>query len=118
MLYQGRGGTSAETRAYGFRPAFLDTQTGTVYPCCFSDGRPAPMHLFDGLPAELIVSHSPCGRAVSVKGSIVSGFVRGEQFYTREEASKQLMPPSRLSYLDNTIDTCSQNSIDDNQDST
>ena len=90
-LYQGRGGTSAETRFYGFRPAFLDTQTGAVYPCCFSDGRPAPMHLFDGLPSELILSYAPSGRAVSVKGSIVSGFIRGERFYTREEASQQVM---------------------------
>ena len=90
-LYQDRGGTSAETRQFGFRPAFLDTQTGAVYPCCFADGRPAPMHLFDGLPAELILSYAPSGRAVAVKGSIISGFIRGERFYTREEASKQVI---------------------------
>ncbi|MCP4410281.1 MAG: hypothetical protein GY807_21555 [Gammaproteobacteria bacterium] len=89
--YQGRGGTSAETRVYGFRPAFLDTQTDAVYPCCFSDGRPAPMHLFDGLPPKLILSYAPSGRVVSVKGSIISGFIRGERFYTREEVSKQVL---------------------------
>jgi hypothetical protein len=101
--YQGRGGTSAEARSYGFRPAFLDTQTGAVYPCCFSDGRPAPMHLFDGLPAELILSYAPSGRAVSVKGSIVSGFIRGERFYTREEASQQVIATPCSCHLGNSI---------------
>jgi hypothetical protein len=29
--YRGRGGISAENRSYGFRPAFLDTESGAVY---------------------------------------------------------------------------------------
>jgi len=88
--YRNTGGISAEACNHGFRPAFLDTQTGAVYPCCFADGKPAPMHLFDGLPQELVVTYSSSGRAIAVKGSLVSGFICSDQFYTREEAVQQI----------------------------
>lgn len=88
--YRNTGGISTEACSHGFRPAFLDTQTGAVYPCCFADGRPAPMHLFDGLPQELVLSYSCSGRVTAVKGSLVSGFICSDHFYTREEAVQQI----------------------------
>ena len=54
QIFRGTGGVSAENRTLGFVPAFLDTQTGAVYRACFADGRPAPMHLLDGLPSAVV----------------------------------------------------------------
>lgn len=88
--YRGRGGVSEENRGEGFRPAFLDTQTQRVYPSCFVDGRPAPCHLLDGLPDEVVLERSACGRVVSVKTTIISGFVRGDRFYDREQAAAEV----------------------------
>ena len=89
--YCGIGGISQENRAYGFRPAFLDTETGEVYPSCFTDGRPAPCHILDGLPQAVVAVRAPSGRVMAVKSSVVSGFVRGGRFYTREQAAREVM---------------------------
>lgn len=88
--FRGRGGVSAENRSEGFRPAFLDTQTQVIYPSRFADGRPAPFHLLDGLPDELVLARAPGGRVVSVKSSVISGFVRAGRFFNREEAAAAL----------------------------
>lgn len=89
-VYENTGGASAECRPYGFRPAFYDLQTRTIYMSCFSDGRPAPFHLLDGLPEHLVVTRQAGGRVSSVKGSLISGFELYGRFYTREEASAML----------------------------
>jgi len=87
LAFRGTGGVSAGNRCRGFAPAFLDTETGGVYLARFADGRPAPVHLLDGLPGELIVSRDPAGRCRDVKRSVVAGFVRAGRFYTREQAA-------------------------------
>ncbi|MDO9599367.1 MAG: hypothetical protein Q7J47_16745 [Azoarcus sp.] len=89
-LFQGSGGVSAENRAEGFRPAFFDTQTQCIYPSRFGDGRPAPFHLLDGLPEEVVLARDPGGRVLSVKSTVVSGFVRGGRFFNREEAAAEV----------------------------
>jgi hypothetical protein len=88
--YRGRGGISAENRSYGFRPAFLDTESGAVYLSCYTNGQPAPFHLLDGLPDELVLARNPAGRVTRAKGCVSSGFVRDGRFYTREEAAWQV----------------------------
>lgn len=85
--YRGTGGCSEENGGFGFRPAFLDEETGTVHRACFRDGTPAPFHLLDGLPDDVVVGRSESGRVTAVKGSLVSGFVRFGKFYTRDEAA-------------------------------
>ncbi|MBL8480743.1 MAG: hypothetical protein JNJ60_00985, partial [Rhodocyclaceae bacterium] len=85
--YSGTGARSEENRAAGFRPAFCDLATGAVYASRFADGRPAPFHLLDGLPDELVLARSPSGRVSSIKHSVVSGFVLEQRFYTRDEAA-------------------------------
>lgn len=85
--WSGTGGCSAGNRALGFRPAFLDTATGRVYLAAFADGRPAPVHLLDGLPPSLVTARGPGGHVCAVKPGVVSGFARDARFYTREEAS-------------------------------
>ncbi len=89
-VHRGSGGVSAENRAYGFRPAFLDTRTGMIYPAAFADGRPAPFHVLDGMPETLVVARDRRGCVSQVVGTVVSGFVLDQCFYTRAEASKHL----------------------------
>jgi len=86
----GTGGVSAINRARGFRPAFLDCATMQVYPSCFTDGRPAPFHLLDGLPEDVVIERSQKGRVRRVKSSIISGFERGGFFYTRRAAARAM----------------------------
>ncbi|HXN15159.1 MAG TPA: hypothetical protein VN878_02200 [Usitatibacter sp.] len=88
VLHAGSGGCSAENSTLGFRPAFFDFQTQTIYLSRFADGRPAPCHLLDGLPEELIVDRAPSGRVVAAKASLISGFVRKGFFYTRAAAAR------------------------------
>jgi hypothetical protein len=85
--YRGTGGCSEENGDFGFRPAFRDEGTGIVYRARFLDGNPAPFHVLDGLPDEVVVTRAESGRVLAVKGSLVSGFVRLGRFYTRDEAA-------------------------------
>lgn len=90
VRFGGTGGVSRENRSLGFRPAFLDSATHYIYIACFANGEPAPFHVLDGLPDDVVVSRNECGRVTSVKSSLVSGFVLGERFYSREEAARRL----------------------------
>lgn len=86
-LYQGSGGISQENRQIGFAPAFFDSDSRTVYPSSFADGRPAPIHMLDGLPQHLVVRRNGRGVVTAVKASVVAGFVRDGLFYTRAQAA-------------------------------
>lgn len=85
--YQGSGGVSQGNRSFGFRPAFFDVETAAVYLSRFADGQPAPFHLLDGLPDEVVLSRNTTGRVAAVKQTLVSGFVLEGCFYTREQAA-------------------------------
>jgi hypothetical protein len=89
--YRRRRGVSPETRSFGLLPAFLDRDTGRVFTSRFRNGRPAGIHVIDGLPPDLVLERSETGRAMAIKESVVAGFIccRG-QFYTREQASRLL----------------------------
>lgn len=84
--FLGTGGRSEENAGLGFLPAFCDRDSGAVYRSCFADGRPAPFHLLDGLPDELVV-RGESGRATGARSSLVAGFVLRGRFFTREEAA-------------------------------
>lgn len=75
LQFAGTGGVSANNHSLGFIPAFRDIESGKVYLSRFPDGRPAPIHILSGLPNKL-------------KNSVVSGFVREDIFYSREEATQ------------------------------
>jgi hypothetical protein len=66
----GTGGVSQENAATGFRPAFFDCESRTIYPSRFADGTPAPIHLLDGLPPEVVVARTASGRVATVRPSI------------------------------------------------
>ena len=85
--YRGSGGISAENHCMGFKPAFLDTATGIIYLSRFVDGRPAPYHILDGMPDELVLARDRRGAVSQVVGTVVAGFAKDGAFYTREEAA-------------------------------
>lgn len=86
--FAGSGGRSQENRHLGFKPAFFDFATQKLYPSRFADGRPAPFHMLDGLPDDVIVDRAPSGRPLAAKATLISGFERNGYFYTREAAAK------------------------------
>jgi len=94
-LFRGRGGVSEENRSIGFQPAFLDADTGKVYASRHANGLPAPFHLLDGLPDELVLTRHPTGRVAAVKQSVTSGFVRDGRFFTREQAVEHITMTKR-----------------------
>ena len=85
--YHSTGGVSAGNRAQRFIPAFCDVATGRAYRSCFADGRPAPIHLLDGLPEPLILERTAFGTVKAVKHTVTAGFLRDGEFYTREQAA-------------------------------
>jgi hypothetical protein len=90
IAFRGTGGISEENGSCGFAPAFLDTETGAVYRARFADGRPAPMHLLEGLPPSVVMRRDEAGKVSATKPSLVAGFVRCGRFYTREQAAAAL----------------------------
>src|SRR5512143_105709 len=80
--FRGSGGVSENNRALGFRPAFLDSVTGHVYLSRFANGIPAPVHLLDGLPDDLVVQRSAEGRIAAVKHTVIAGFLYADHFYS------------------------------------
>ncbi len=69
--FAGTAGVSAGNREQGFRPAFFDTDKGSVHLSRFADGRPAPMHVLDGLPGDRRVARvvTQCRHGASVSGT-------------------------------------------------
>ncbi len=88
--FAGTAGVSRNNRALGFQPGFLDTETGRMEIACFAGGMPSPVHVLDGVPEAWVTARSETGRVTSVKGSVVSGFIRGGRFYTRRETAALL----------------------------
>ncbi len=68
-----------------FQPAFFDMETGETYLSRFSDGLIAPVHILEGLPADI---------QWRADINIVSGYIRASQFYTREQALKVMQRKS------------------------
>ena len=99
VLHAGTAARSEGNRQLGFRPAFLDAETGRVYRSCSADGCPAPVHLLDGLPSSVVLARTPQGRVAEVKASIVAGFVRDSRFYTRDEAQAAAEAESEIDEL-------------------
>jgi hypothetical protein len=88
--YRGTDGVSDNNRSLSFQPAFIDRDAGTVHLSRFPDGRLAPCHLLDGLPAELVLARNEQGRVMRVKAAVVCGFVQDGHFHTRDETAAML----------------------------
>jgi hypothetical protein len=87
LAFAGTGGVSPENRCRRFAPAFRDDATGQVELSRYANGCLAPMHLIDGLPGAWICDRDGQGRPCALKATVVAGFVRDGQFYTREQAA-------------------------------
>ncbi len=90
QTYAGTGGVSNCNRGAGFIPAFLDPDSDIAYPSCFANGKPAPIHIFDGLPNSLVKRSIVTGKAYALQKQLVSGFLKNEKFYTRSEVARLL----------------------------
>lgn len=93
-VYRDTSGVSRGCKDLGFVPAFRDADTGEICRSRFADGRPAPMHLLDGVPETWILSRNSKRRVTKVKPSVVSGFLRNGRFFTREQVCKLHSTPS------------------------
>jgi hypothetical protein len=78
------------TSVAGFEPAFLDTGTMAIYRSRHPDGCPAPYHLLDGLPEEVVWSRAHDGRVTVAKPTLIRGYVRNGFFYTLPAACRAL----------------------------
>ena len=85
-LYAHTLGVSGNNADLGFRPGYLNQCSGECVLSRFSDGTPAPIHILDGLPESWVRARDDAGHVVEVVAEVVSGFVRGDRFYTRKEA--------------------------------
>ena len=90
--FTGSGGLSEQNRAYGFIPAFYDTQSRKAMASCFANGTLAPIHVLEGLPQEWVRQRGPSGRVVVAKDSVIAGFLYQGKFYTREQAALAVHP--------------------------
>ena len=88
LVHRGTGGRSEENRALGFRPAFFDFATQRIYLSCWPNGMPAPIHMLDGLPDEVVIDRAPNGKVITTKATVIAGFVRNGFFYTRRAAAR------------------------------
>ncbi|WP_462320585.1 hypothetical protein [Halochromatium sp.] len=87
-LFAETRGISQGNRATGWRPGYLNQATGEFELSRFSDGRPAPIHVLDGLPEAWVQCRDAEGRVLAAEPEIVSGFIRAGRFYTREQAAR------------------------------
>ena len=88
--FAGTNGVSANARRQGFVPGYLDTRSGTAVESRFSDGRPAPVHVLEGLPDEWVAERNANGLAIRARRGIVAGFIRQGRFFSRSDAALAL----------------------------
>src|SRR3569833_1912706 len=90
-VYLGTGGVSAEHRQFGFKPAFLNRESGECALYCDACGAPAAIHHSDGGPESWVALRDASGRPVALKSSVGSGFMRNGQFFTRDQAAQMVL---------------------------
>lgn len=87
LAFAGTNGISQNSSRSGFKPAFLNCNSGRVEISRMESGMPAPFHLIDWLPEEWAASTRKDGTIKSLIPGIVSGFSRNGKFYTREQTA-------------------------------
>jgi len=75
----------------GFQPAFFDFLTQTIYPSVFADGTPAPFHILEGLPSEVVVDRARSGRVITTKATLLQGYERNGFFYTPTTVARAII---------------------------
>jgi len=90
LAYRGTGGVSENNQTAGFLPAYQHLDTGETALSRFADGRPAPVHLLDGLPQAWVADRDASGRVQRLVAGVAVGFLRDGRFYTRDQAARWL----------------------------
>ncbi len=85
--YAGTGGVSQHNQHRCFHPAFKDENSGQVALSCYADGKPAPFHTLEGLPSSWIKERDTAGKVAKLIPSVIAGFVKDQQFFTRQQAA-------------------------------
>ena len=75
-------------------PAFKDERSGAVYRSRRADGTCAPIHLWEGLPEELIGDRDAQGSVTRLRQGVTPGYLREGRFLTREQAGRTAHPPA------------------------
>ncbi len=88
--YCGSAGVSEGWREACFRPAFPDQETGTVYLSRYPNGHVATFHTLEGLPDEVVAARYANGKVAKTKNTLISGFLKGNTFYTRQQAAAKV----------------------------
>ncbi len=88
IVVETAGDPNALLASLGFRPAFLDCSTMTLYLSRFKDGGLAPTHVLEGLPDEAVSIRAPCGRVMAPKATLTRGYERNGYFYTQSAAAR------------------------------
>lgn len=86
--HAGTGGVSRNNRSAGFFPAYRNHATGETVISRFADGRPAPVHVLDGLPGDWVAARNAAGQVRRARPVVEAGFVRDGRFYSREAAAR------------------------------
>jgi hypothetical protein len=85
-LFEHTRGLSEHNGHLGFVPGYRNRATGEQVVSRYADGSPAPVHLLDGLPESWVAERDGDGHVTRTCPDLVSGFIRGGLFYTREQA--------------------------------
>lgn len=86
LKYKDSAGISENNGSFGFTPAYLDRRTGQIELSRYANGSLAPIHILEGLPDNWVSQRDVSGRITAIKSTIVSGFLREGQFFTRDQA--------------------------------
>ena len=76
--------------SFGFMPAFMHMNTRETHLASYCDGKPAVVHVLDGVPHYWVETWGHDGRAVTLKAGIVAGYMRTGHFYTLHDILNRL----------------------------
>ena len=67
------------------KPCFLNKATGEIFLSQYPNGIACPFHNLNGLPEEVVLRRGNDGSVIEVLPTIISGFVKDNKFYSRDE---------------------------------
>jgi hypothetical protein len=84
--YAGTAGVSQHNRTAGFIPAYCNHADGQVVASRFADGRPAPIHVLEGVPDDWVEHRDTDSGSIRLKPTVEAGFIRDGRFFSRAAA--------------------------------
>jgi len=84
--FAGTAGVSQHNRSSGFVPAYCNHADGQVVASRFADGRPAPIHVLEGVPEHWVEHRDVDTGLIRLKPTVEAGFLRDGRFFSRAAA--------------------------------